>query len=92
MAIPKKPIKDVEKFIEGARAEESNKEKREVVLQYEIKSKPKKFLLELPYDLWKKLKIMAAQRDIPLKEFILEILINYLKNVSSSSPKADIHE
>lgn len=66
MPIPKKP-KDVEEFIKNAKANE------EIVSQGESK-KNKKFLIELPYELWMKLKLKALQENKPLKDVILEIL------------------
>lgn len=66
MPIPKKP-KDVEEFIKNAKANE------EIVSQGEPK-KNKKFLIELPYELWMKLKLKALQENKPLKDVILEIL------------------
>lgn len=68
MALPKKP-KDVEEFIKSAKADKEAGEK-------EIKELPKakKFLIELPYDLWMKLKLRAVRENKPLKDIILEIL------------------
>jgi len=63
MAIPKKPV-DVDKLI--GEAGESKVQSGKV----------KKFLLELPYELWKELKMEAMQRDKTLKDYLLEILKN----------------
>ena len=63
MAIPKKPV-DVDKLIG---------ESKESKVQ---SGKVKKFLLELPYELWKELKMEAMQRDMTLKDYLLEILKN----------------
>jgi len=68
MALPKKP-EDVDDFIKGAKAEKG--------IENEItqeSSKTKKFLIELPYNLWMKLKLKAVQEDKSLKQVILEIL------------------
>ncbi len=66
MPIPKKP-KDVEEFIRNAKANE------ETINEKEVK-KVKKFLIELPYELWMKLKLKALQENKPLKDVILDIL------------------
>ncbi len=65
MGLPKKPG-NVDEFIKSAKAELEEKK--------EEQRKPKKFLIELPYDLWKKLKLMALEEGKPLKDLILEIL------------------
>jgi len=67
MAIPRKPIKDAEEFIKTAKVEEKSKNDREI-------PQVKKFLIELPYDLWKKLKVRAVNEGKPLKDVILDIL------------------
>ncbi len=66
MSIPKKP-RDIEEFIKNARAND------EIANEKEVK-KVKKFLIELPYELWMKLKLRALQENKPLKDVILEIL------------------
>jgi len=68
MAIPRKP-KDIEEFIKDAKAnkELGEEETREL-------PKTKKFLIELPYELWMKLKLKAVHENKPLKNVILEIL------------------
>lgn len=63
MAIPKKPV-DVDKLIGEA---------GEAKVQT---GRVKKFLLELPYELWKELKVEATQRDMTLKEYLLQIIKN----------------
>ena len=68
MALPKKP-KDVEDFIKDAKAD---KEVDKDNLQEHPKAK--KFLIEMPYDLWMKLKLRAVREDKSLKQIILEIL------------------
>ncbi|GAB6064921.1 hypothetical protein JCM9492_00130 [Aquifex pyrophilus] len=68
MGIPRKPLKDADEFIKTAKAEDKeNQQGKEV-------PKVKKFLIELPYDLWMKLKMKAIQEGKPLKDVILEIL------------------
>ena len=62
--IPKKPV-DVDKLISGAKENQTVNSTR-----------IKKFLLELPYDLWKELKMEATQRDMTLKDYLLEIIKN----------------
>ena len=71
MAIPRKPVKDVEEFIKTAKVEEKPAIKEEIVREV---PKVKKFLIELPYDLWMKLKMKAVQEGRPLKDVILDIL------------------
>ena len=70
MAIPRKP-KDVEEFIKTAKVEEKPAIKEESVQEV---PKVKKFLIELPYGLWMKLKMKAVQEGRPLKDVILDIL------------------
>jgi macrodomain Ter protein organizer (MatP/YcbG family) len=68
MGIPKKPVNvEVDKLIEGA---------GEAKVSSASPQKVKKFLLELPYDLWKELRIEAMQRDMTLKDYLLEIIQN----------------
>jgi len=71
MAIPRKPVKDVEEFIKTAKVEEKPAIKEESTQEL---PKVKKFLIELPYDLWMKLKMKAVQEGRPLKDVILDIL------------------
>jgi len=71
MAIPRKPLKDVEEFIKTAKAEEKPAVREESVREV---PKVKKFLIELPYDLWLKLKMKAVQEGRPLKDVILDTL------------------
>ena len=71
MAIPKKPSKDVEDFIRTAKVEER--------IERQEQPKVKKFLIELPYELWLELKMEALKQGKPLKTVILEILSAYLK-------------
>ena len=71
MAIPRKPVKDVEEFIKTAKVEEKPERKEEKV---QSTSKIKKFLIELPYDLWMELKMKAIKEERPLKDVILDIL------------------
>lgn len=68
MALPKKP-KDVEDFIKDAKADK--KVDKDNLQEY---PKAKKFLIEMPYDLWMKLKLRAVREDKSLKQIILEIL------------------
>jgi hypothetical protein len=70
MAIPRKPVKDVEEFIKTAKVEE----KPAKVQSSQSVPRVKKFLIELPYDLWMKLKMRAVQEGRPLKDVILDIL------------------
>ncbi len=70
MAIPRKP-KDVDEFIKTAKVEEKHSQPEE---NYSEAPKVKKFLIELPYDLWMKLKMKAVQEGRPLKDVILDIL------------------
>ena len=65
--IPRKPVKDVEEFIKTAKVEEKPEKREEI-------PKVKKFLIELPYDLWMKLKMKAVREGKPLKDVILDIL------------------
>jgi macrodomain Ter protein organizer (MatP/YcbG family) len=68
MGIPKKPVNvEVDKLIEGA---------GETKVSASSPQKVKKVLLELPYDLWKELRIEAMQRDMTLKDYLLEIIRN----------------
>ncbi len=71
MAIPRKPVKDVEEFIKTAKVEEKPAAREESAREV---PKVKKFLIELPYDLWMKLKMRAVQEGRPLKDVILDIL------------------
>lgn len=71
MAIPRKPVKDVEEFIKTAKVEEKPGRKEEDV---QSTPKVKKFLIELPYDLWMELKMKAIKEGRPLKDVILDIL------------------
>lgn len=66
MAIPKKPVKDkdIDNFINPVEIEEKTNDTRKV----------KKFLIDLPYDLWRDLKMKALKEGIPLKELIINIL------------------
>jgi len=66
MGMPKKPV-NVDELIQ--RAGESK-------IQNPNAGKIKKFLLELPYDLWKQLRMEAMQRDMTLKDYLLEIIKN----------------
>lgn len=68
MAVPKKPLQDVEGFIKSAKAEEHKEDRKD-----------KKFLLDLPYDLWYKLKLRALQEGKPLKELMVEALRRYVE-------------
>ena len=71
MAIPRKPVKDVEEFIKTAKVEEKTEIKEGSISEA---PKVKKFLIELPYDLWMKLKMKAVREGRPLKDVILDIL------------------
>jgi len=71
MAIPRKPVKDVEEFIKTAKVEEKPEKKEEGI---QSTPKVKKFLIELPYDLWIELKMKAIKEGRPLKDVILDIL------------------
>jgi len=63
--IPRKPL-DVDELIDASKESQVSKTSK----------KTKKFVLELPYDLWKELKMEAMERDMPLKDYLLEILKN----------------
>jgi len=66
MGMPKKPV-NVDELIQGA---------GESKVQNPNAGRIKKFLLELPYDLWKQLRMEAMQRDMTLKDYLLEIIKN----------------
>lgn len=68
MAIPRKPVKDMEGFIKSAKAEEIKPTEKTDL------PKVKKFLIELPYNLWMELKMKAVREGRPLKDVILDIL------------------
>lgn len=68
MSIPKKPIKNEDTFISGAKLEEKND------METKNQNKSKKLLIEIEYDLWKRLKIKALQNGITLKDLIVNIL------------------
>lgn len=67
MAIPKKPAKNPENFIMEAKADT-------VSISKEESKKPKKFLIEMDYELWLSLKMMALKQNKPLKDLIVDIL------------------
>ena len=58
MPIPRKPVKDVEEFIKTAKAEGTEKSKSDTGAE---RPQIKKFLLELPYELWMELKMRAVR-------------------------------
>lgn len=66
MPLPKKPEKNIENFIMEAKGEITNTETDE--------KKTKKFLIEMEYELWFSLKMMALKQDKHLKDLIIEIL------------------
>ena len=76
MSIPKKPIKDVDEFIKTAKVEEKVDDSSPKTESTTKTGGVKKFLIELPYDLWMKLKMRAVQEGKTLKDLILEILEN----------------
>lgn len=71
MAIPRKPTKNVDEFISTAKVKE--KQQGNESSSYEA-PKVKKLLIELPYDLWKALKMKALTEDKSLKDIILDSL------------------
>lgn len=71
MPIPRKPLKDVDEFIKTAKAEGSEKSKSDTEKE---RPQTKKFLLELPYELWMELKMRAVREGRPLKDVMLDIL------------------
>jgi len=71
MPIPRKPVRDVEEFIKTAKAEETKESKGDSERE---RPKTKKFLLELPYELWMELKMRAVREGRPLKDVMLDIL------------------
>jgi len=72
MAIPRKPLKNADEFIKTAKVEEkADVEGKDVNAEV---PRVKKFLIELPYDLWMELKMRAVREGRPLKDVILDIL------------------
>ncbi|RUM31021.1 MAG: hypothetical protein DSY42_03490 [Aquifex sp.] len=71
MPIPRKPVRDVDEFIKTAKVEEREVSKE---AQEPQARKVKKFLIELPYDLWMELKMRAVKEGKSLKDLILDIL------------------
>jgi predicted HicB family RNase H-like nuclease len=39
------------------------------------KKKEKTFMMRLPYDLWMKAKLKATEQDIPLHDFLLNLIV-----------------
>ena len=66
MSIPKKPEKKIENFIMEA--------KDEMISDELENKKTKKFLIEMEYELWFKLKMIALQQNKRLKDLIIEVL------------------
>lgn len=73
MPIPKKPTKNADEFIVQAKAEVIEKNHMEA-------KKPKKLLVELDYDIWLNLKMMALKENKTLKDLITEILKKEVSN------------
>lgn len=67
MSLPKKPSRKPEDFIMEAKVESIYKEEQDL-------KKTKKFLIEMDYDLWFNLKMMALKENKPLKDLIIDIL------------------